>query len=163
MCVCACVHPTSLYFNIYVCLCDVQRPWVHVSSWIKILSYKTADSAQPWRGNGSCSHLSISIGINLLIKGNCSEIHGKWQMCSTMGQMYGVWRALCVFSKYSGITTVYGYNPLVTWNAKGSTKALMPCSKQFGQTALEEQARKHLSLSQDRRPKMGDVDFFKIS
>lgn len=83
----------------------------------------------------------------------------EWQMCSTTGQMSGVWRAVCVFSKYSGITTVYGYNPLVTWNVKDNTKALMPCSKQFGQAALEEQVKSHLSLSCERRPKRGDVVF----
>lgn len=80
-------------------------------------------------------------------------------MCSTMGQMSGVWRAVCVFSKYSGITTVYGYNPLVTWNVKDNTKALMPCSKPIGQTAVEEQVRSHLSLSHERRPQRGDVVF----
>lgn len=46
-----------------------------------------------------------------------------------MGQMSDVWRVVHVFSKYSGITPVYRYNPLVTWNVKGNGKALMPCSK----------------------------------
>lgn len=162
--VCVCVYASNLFIFQHLCV-FVWCPKALTTCFVldKNIKLQNCRLGTAMEGNGSCSHLSISIGINLLIKGNCSEIHGKWQMCSTMGQMSGVWRAVCVFSKYSGITTVYGYNPLVTWNAKGSTKALTPCSKQFGQTALEEQVRRHLSLSHDRRPKRGDVDFFKIS
>lgn len=127
MCVHLCVQPI-LSLCIYVCLCDVQRDWLHILSWIKMLSYKTADSTQPWREWELFSfvrlHWNKPAHQRKLFK-NPQE----WQMCSTVGQMSDVWRVVHVFSKHSGITTVYRYNPLVTWNVKDNAKALMPCSK----------------------------------
>lgn len=130
MYVCACVCSTYLSLCICACLCDVQRDGLRVSSRIKMLSYKTADLTQPWRERELFSfvdfHQNKPAHQRKLFK-NPQE----WQMCSTMGQMSDVWRAVHVFSKYSGITTVYRYNPLVTWNVKDNGKALMLCSRRL--------------------------------
>lgn len=78
-----------------------------------MLSWETADSTQVRRERELFSfvdfHRNKPAHQRKLFK-NPQE----WQMCSTTGQMSDVWRAARVFSQYSGITTVYRYNPLVT-------------------------------------------------
>lgn len=119
---------TYLSLCIYACFCDVQRDWLCILSRIQTLSCKTAESTQPWRQRELFSfvdfHQNKPAHQRKLFRNPW-----EWQMCSTMGQMSDVWRVVHVFSKYSGITPVYGYNPFVTWNVKGNGKALMPCSK----------------------------------
>lgn len=83
-------------------------------------------------------------------------------MCSTMGQMSGVWRAVCVFSKYSGITTVYGYNPLVTWNVKDNTKALMLVANNLAKLPWKSRLEVTCLYPMKEEPKEV-MCFFKIS
>lgn len=127
VCVCMCVFSLFIFVHLLVFVW-FWGDWLRVLSWIKTWSYKTTDSTQPWRGWELFSFVDFH-GNQPAHQRKLFKNPQEWQMCSTMGQMSGVWRAVHVFSKHPGITMVYRYNPLVTWNVKDNAKALMPCKK----------------------------------
>lgn len=156
-----CVQPMYLHAFMRVCVMSKETGCVFLS-WIKMFSYKTADLPQPWREQELSSfvdfHWNKPAHQRKLFK-----TPQEWQMCSTMGQMSDVCRIVRVFSKYSGITTVYRYNPLVTWNGKDNTKALMPCSTHvWPNCPVKAGIPPHIwgqSLSCKRQPRRDDVVF----